>query len=470
MADKVMRSLVMAVARGKYNLSHDFPLTTQARRFLEYSNVISKRLNSKIYVRLAVVFVRSRKEEQWGQEYTLGIYHITLENVMWNGYGKLRDVMLKNGYGFVEFEDNRDADDAVYELNGKELCGERISIEHARGTPRGSDRYNDFPPPRRGGGGGRDRYGPPTRTDNRLIVENLSSRVSWQPCSLPHKGMLNERPDSGRLPRDQGQGHMLRTIPSTTRTPITHNLAIKEHTHEHVACEVLDLSEMVELNASQIVEFMSYNDLRRAIDKLDGTEINSRRRHDLDPVPEVAVVHAPADIGHDPAPGHAGEGLAPNLSPDRAPNPSQGHAPGGQGHTHDQGRAAGAGQKVCQRASLRVAANQEVNRAVNRAASHAQRVQKRKEKSQNHRRRRKRWLNLKKISRNRCHTTRLVQGFVCRGVVCLEEIIVVTYVATRCIRQVTLSSIILQVYCVEVFFLSDLILNSLLTVVVLITF
>lgn len=27
---------------------------------------------------------------------------------------------------------------------------------------------------------GRDRYGPPTRTEYRLIVENLSSRCSWQ--------------------------------------------------------------------------------------------------------------------------------------------------------------------------------------------------------------------------------------------------------------------------------------------------
>lgn len=24
------------------------------------------------------------------------------------------------------------------------------------------------------------RYGPPTRTENRLIIENLSSKVSWQ--------------------------------------------------------------------------------------------------------------------------------------------------------------------------------------------------------------------------------------------------------------------------------------------------
>lgn len=41
------------------------------------------------------------------------------------GYGRTRDILIKNGYGFVEFEDYRDADDAVYELNGKELMGER---------------------------------------------------------------------------------------------------------------------------------------------------------------------------------------------------------------------------------------------------------------------------------------------------------------------------------------------------------
>lgn len=44
-------------------------------------------------------------------------------------------------YGFVEFEDTRDADDAVYELNGKELCGERVVVEHARGPRRDRDGY-----------------------------------------------------------------------------------------------------------------------------------------------------------------------------------------------------------------------------------------------------------------------------------------------------------------------------------------
>lgn len=72
------------------------------------------------------------------------------------GYGRIREINLKNGFGFVvsmidhlvhlgrigwscplsffltfcflssqEFDDHRDADDAVYELNGKELCSER---------------------------------------------------------------------------------------------------------------------------------------------------------------------------------------------------------------------------------------------------------------------------------------------------------------------------------------------------------
>ena len=77
-----------------------------------------------------------------------------------------------------EFDDYRDADDACHELNGRDFLGARIVVEHARGPRRDRDRD---------GGGGRDRrrpwvdkYGPPQRTNYRVIVENLSSRVSWQ--------------------------------------------------------------------------------------------------------------------------------------------------------------------------------------------------------------------------------------------------------------------------------------------------
>ena len=48
----------------------------------------------------------------------------------------------------------------------------RIVVEHARGPRRdkGRDRRRPWV----------DKYGPPTRTDYRLIIENLSTRVSWQ--------------------------------------------------------------------------------------------------------------------------------------------------------------------------------------------------------------------------------------------------------------------------------------------------
>uniref|UniRef100_A0A1I7SD50 RRM domain-containing protein n=1 Tax=Bursaphelenchus xylophilus TaxID=6326 RepID=A0A1I7SD50_BURXY len=40
-----------------------------------------------------------------------------------DGYGKVRDILMKRGYCFVELSDPRDADDAVYDLNGKSMLG-----------------------------------------------------------------------------------------------------------------------------------------------------------------------------------------------------------------------------------------------------------------------------------------------------------------------------------------------------------
>ncbi|CAG5097981.1 Similar to B52: Serine-arginine protein 55 (Drosophila melanogaster) [Cotesia congregata] len=188
-------------------------------------------MNTRVFVGGLTYRVRERDLENMvgTRVYVGGLPYGTRERDLerfFRGYGRFRDVLIKNGYGFVEFDDYRDADDAVYELNGKELLGERvaveiargvsgrrgdrgygrsrswrdkITVERARGTPRGSDqwRYGDS----RGGYGDSrrsadsvnrntrtassykqslPRYGPPTRTEYRLTVENLSSRVSWQ--------------------------------------------------------------------------------------------------------------------------------------------------------------------------------------------------------------------------------------------------------------------------------------------------
>uniref|UniRef100_A0A3P9BL60 Serine and arginine rich splicing factor 6 n=1 Tax=Maylandia zebra TaxID=106582 RepID=A0A3P9BL60_9CICH len=161
-------------------------------------------------------------------------YHVREKDIQrfFSGYGKLLEIDLKNGYGFVEFEDMRDADDAVYELNGKELCGERVVIEHARGPRRDGYGYGG-----RSGGysswnrTGRDKYGPPVRTEHRLIVENLSSRCSWQ--------------DLKDFMRQAGE--------------VTYADAHKGRANEGV------------------IEFRSRSDMKRALEKLDGTDINGRK-------------------------------------------------------------------------------------------------------------------------------------------------------------------------------------------------
>merc|ERR1712241_341336 len=172
-------------------------------------------------------------------------------------FGRIREISLKNGFCFVEFDDYRDADDACYEMNGRDLLGDRVTVEIARGTPHGRDREKwgtggggggrdsrgsrDSRRDDRGGGGrdrgGRDRpvwldkYGPPTRTEYRVIVENLSSRVSWQ--------------DLKDFMRSAGE--------------VTYADAHKSARNEGV------------------VEFARYDDVLNAIEKLDDTELNGRR-------------------------------------------------------------------------------------------------------------------------------------------------------------------------------------------------
>lgn len=123
--------------------------------------------------------------------------------------GPIKEILMKDRFAFVEFDYTQDAESAVRHLNGRELNGDRVLVEFAKGPSRGARDVG------RGGGLGRgpsrsgppgrsqlrntrgrdrgdshsgrgvgisyaEKYGPPRNTDFRVIVENLSSRVSWQ--------------------------------------------------------------------------------------------------------------------------------------------------------------------------------------------------------------------------------------------------------------------------------------------------
>merc|ERR1719228_996363 len=142
-----------------------------------------------------------------------------------------------NGYGFVRFDDRRDADDAIFELNGKELLDSRLAVEYAKQSERRDDRgggyRRDSPPRGRGGGGGgySSRYGRPYNTEYRVLIDNVSSQASWQD--------------------------------------------IKDYFRQ--AGEVTFAKCHRERMGEGVVEFASAKDMDNALRKLDGTELYGKR-------------------------------------------------------------------------------------------------------------------------------------------------------------------------------------------------
>ena len=49
-------------------------------------------------------------------------------------FGNIKNIQLKRGYAFVEFEDYKDAEDAVKDMDGRKLEGQRIVVQHASNT------------------------------------------------------------------------------------------------------------------------------------------------------------------------------------------------------------------------------------------------------------------------------------------------------------------------------------------------
>ncbi|XP_077578520.1 serine/arginine-rich splicing factor 1A-like [Stigmatopora nigra] len=96
-------------------------------------------------------------------------------------YGAIRDIDLKNRRGgppfaFIEFEDPRDAGDAVYGRDGYDYDGYRLRVEFPR-SGRGTRGSSAGPT----GGSNRGRYGPPSRrSEYRVVVSGLPQSGSWQ--------------------------------------------------------------------------------------------------------------------------------------------------------------------------------------------------------------------------------------------------------------------------------------------------
>ncbi|KAK7814856.1 hypothetical protein U0070_026357 [Myodes glareolus] len=139
-------------------------------------------------------------------------------------YGPLRSVWVARnppGFAFVEFEDPRDAADAVRELDGRTLCGCRVRVELSNGEKRSRNRgpppswgrrpRDDYrrrsPPPRRSllsnlnqiGSSHLDRPHIPGQSAQLFIYQMSSQQLQQQPSANKKAGKIHNTPFANQL-------------------------------------------------------------------------------------------------------------------------------------------------------------------------------------------------------------------------------------------------------------------------------
>ncbi|KAI6352195.1 hypothetical protein MCOR25_009497 [Pyricularia grisea] len=99
-----------------------------------------------------------------------------------HGTGKITEIKLMNGFGFIEYDDPLDARDVVPAFHGSTFMGERLTVQFARGTRNREGGSGSGGGGGGGGGGyGGERSGPrPRRTAFRMQISGLPVDTSWQ--------------------------------------------------------------------------------------------------------------------------------------------------------------------------------------------------------------------------------------------------------------------------------------------------
>ncbi|KAK9219185.1 hypothetical protein WN943_007825 [Citrus x changshan-huyou] len=186
-------------------------------------------------------------------------------------YGPIVDIDLKipprpPGYAFLEFEDYRDAEDAIRGRDGYNFDGYRLRVELAHGGRRHSssmDRYSSY-----SSGGSR---GVSRRSDYRVLVTGLPSSASWQDL----KDHMRRAGDVcfSQVFRDRGgKWNWLNYIGGCFG--FGEEKSIGERFEKQEGSSVVECLA-VYIGMTGIVDYTSYDDMKYAIRKLDRSEFRN---------------------------------------------------------------------------------------------------------------------------------------------------------------------------------------------------
>nr|KJB39506.1 hypothetical protein B456_007G017000 [Gossypium raimondii] len=142
-------------------------------------------------------------------------------------YGRILDIELKIPlrppcFCFVEFEDPRDAEDAIRGRDGYNFDGCRLRVELAHGG-RGQSSSD-----RRGGyGGAAAKFGVSRHSDYRVIVRGLPSSASWQDLKVRRYESSPSRSRSRSRSRNRSRSLSVKRDRSKSRERPASNSPVK---------------------------------------------------------------------------------------------------------------------------------------------------------------------------------------------------------------------------------------------------
>merc|ERR1711970_33140 len=178
------------------------------------------------------------------------------------GYGPIKSINLKPGYGFVDFESIRDAEDAVKDLDGKRMCGETVDIQHAKGPghKKTRDRYSN------------------SISSSRVIVRDTRRSRDRSPRRRSYRSSYRSRSRSRSPPRryspPRAKGHKLLVSNISTRCR-SKNLsdAIREVTK--IVCNFCEIHQPRDREGA--VSFDTVDEADEVLRLMNGYELKGRK-------------------------------------------------------------------------------------------------------------------------------------------------------------------------------------------------